>query len=56
MKNGKRPNRRQQAAILEAGFVPSDWLVYKAGPYSLHIVSRKNEETHIISLERAGRK
>ncbi|WP_170970814.1 DUF6906 family protein [Paenibacillus terrae] len=49
MKNGKKPTLRQQNAIWAAKLIPSDWLVYKAGPFHLHIVHRENKQTHIIS-------
>ncbi|MGG1618273.1 DUF6906 family protein [Paenibacillus sp. NRS-1781] len=48
MKNGKKPNRRQQAAIKEANLNPDNWLVFKVEPAAMHIVHRTTGKTQII--------
>ncbi|MDB4868275.1 MAG: hypothetical protein JWR03_2608 [Cohnella sp.] len=48
MKNGKRPSIRQKEAIKSAGWDPDNWLVSKAPPGQLHIVSRSGKSKKVI--------
>ncbi|SFF22604.1 hypothetical protein SAMN04487969_11931 [Paenibacillus algorifonticola] len=50
MKNGKRPTRRQQAAIAAAGLTVENWLVTKHLPNELHLVHRFASAKRIIQL------
>lgn len=48
MKSGKRPTRRQMAAIKWCGLNPDNWLVVKNLPDELHIVHRETGRLRVI--------
>ncbi|MGQ7886827.1 DUF6906 family protein [Paenibacillus sp. WC2504] len=48
MKNGKKPTRLQQVAIIAAKLDPKDWLVMKNLSNELHILHRNNKDLKVI--------
>lgn len=48
MKNGKKPTRQQQVAIIAANLNPNDWLIMKNLSSELHILHRDNKESKVI--------
>ena len=50
MKNGKKPTKKQQTAMKDAGLNPSDWLVAKSLPGELLLVHRYTEQSKTVWL------
>jgi hypothetical protein len=48
LKNGKKPTRQQQVAIIAAKLDPKDWLVMKNLSNELHIFHRDNKDLKVI--------
>jgi hypothetical protein len=49
LKNGKKPTRQQQVAIIAANLDPKDWLIMKNLSSELHILHRIKKESKVIS-------
>jgi hypothetical protein len=48
LKNGKKPTRQQQVAIIAANLNPKEWLVMKNLANELHILHRDKNDLKVI--------
>jgi len=48
MKNGKKPNRKQQEALQKAGLRSENWLIVKNLEKELHVVNRSSNKLRVI--------
>lgn len=51
MKNGKKPTREHRKIIMQHGLNPIEWLVIKAPPDELHIISKANGAVRVLKGE-----